>query len=438
MFNDHYLLKVVREQKSGVPLGIFSVCSANEFVIAAALEFGKREKIPTLIESTSNQVNQFGGYTGMKPAEFKEFVVALAAKIDFPLELLILGGDHLGPNPWRQEAAEEALQKARTLISDYVSAGFTKIHLDASMYLGGDAGNRSQPLDPKIVARRTADLAEVAEEAYQNLRKKTPNAPAPVYVVGSEVPVPGGTQSEEEALSVTKPEDFRATVSLTKNAFLARGLEAAWERVVGVVVQPGVEFGDDSIHEYDRKEAAGLAAALKEYPNLIFEGHSTDYQQPHHLKEMVADGVGILKVGPELTFAFREALFLLENIERELFVGSRRELSNLKSVVEEVMLAEPKDWRPYYKGGEEELRFARKYSLSDRIRYYWPHPKISGALSTLLANLNARELPLPLLSQYFPIQYEKIRAGKLVNNPEALIKDHIGEILAKYHFATKP
>ncbi|HHY10303.1 MAG TPA: class II D-tagatose-bisphosphate aldolase, non-catalytic subunit, partial [Firmicutes bacterium] len=165
---------------------------------------------------------------------------------------------------------------------------------------------------------------------------------------------------------------------------------------------------------------------------------SVEWPSKNHLKEMVADGVGILKVGPELTFAFREALFLLENIERELFVGSRRELSNLKSVVEEVMLAEPKDWRPYYKGGEEELRFARKYSLSDRIRYYWPHPKISGALSTLLANLNARELPLPLLSQYFPIQYEKIRAGKLVNNPEALIKDHIGEILAKYHFATKP
>ena len=50
----------------------------------------------------------------------------------------MLGGDHLGPYVWRAEPADEAMAKARDLVRDYVAAGYTKIHLDASMRLGGD------------------------------------------------------------------------------------------------------------------------------------------------------------------------------------------------------------------------------------------------------------------------------------------------------------
>jgi D-tagatose-1,6-bisphosphate aldolase subunit GatZ/KbaZ len=199
-----------------------------------------------------------------------------------------------------------------------------------------------------------------------------------------------------------------------------------------------VEFGDDFIQEYNRAEAQELSRTLEHYPGLVFEGHSTDYQQPEALREMVEDGVAILKVGPELTYVLREALFLLEHIEEQVPDLAGAELSNLRGVMEEVMLAEPQHWAPYYKGSEMAVRFARNYSLSDRIRYYWAHPKAAAAVQRLLDNLRGVDIPLSLLSQYLPRQYRKVRAEELPKEPEALIKDRIGEVLEKYRFATIP
>jgi len=431
------LQELVKRHKAGNPQGIFSVCSANEFVIEALLEFGKKHNEVVLVEATSNQVNQFGGYTGMTPADFVQLVETISRQVGFPQDKVILGGDHLGPNPWKGEPADSAMAKAKVLVRDYVRAGFTKIHLDASMHLASD-GDPNVALDPRIIAQRTAELCQAAEEGYQERLRDHSHAQPPVYVIGTEVPVPGGTTGDDDGLSVTKPEDFHATVSVTREAFASYGLDEAWKRVVGVVVQPGVEFGDHFIEEYNRAEAQALSKALEQYPHLVFEGHSTDYQQPQALREMVEDGVAILKVGPELTFVFREALFLLEHIERQVPALAGRDRSNLQEAMEELMLAEPKNWAPYYKGNAEELKFARKYSLSDRIRYYWANPKAAAAVKKLLDNLNSVHIPLSLLSQYLPRQYGKVRAGELLNVPEALIKDRIAEVYEKYRFATRP
>ncbi|HAN94648.1 MAG TPA: D-tagatose-bisphosphate aldolase, class II, non-catalytic subunit [Firmicutes bacterium] len=433
----HYLRELIQKHKAGISLGIFSVCSANEFVLESLLEFGRKHDQAVLIEATSNQVNQYGGYTGMVPRDFVEFVAGIAAKAGFPKDKVILGGDHLGPNPWRQEPAAEAMAKAEVLVQEYVRAGFSKIHLDASMHLGDD-GDRRVALDPKLIAQRTAQLCQAAEAAYQELLKENPGAVPPVYVIGTEVPAPGGTQGDDEGLSVTKSEDFHATVKLTREAFAQKGLDEAWARVIAVVVQPGVEFGDHSIHEYNREQARELTSQLAQYPDLVLEGHSTDYQQPQALKEMVEDGVAILKVGPELTFALREALFLLEHIEQQTPALAGRALSGLQETMEEVMLAEPANWAPYYKGSEAEVRFARKYSLSDRIRYYWPHPKAEAAVERLMANLGSVDIPLTLLSQYLPRQYVKVREGRLPKEAEALIKDRIAEVYEKYLYAITP
>ncbi|HPT82369.1 MAG TPA: class II D-tagatose-bisphosphate aldolase, non-catalytic subunit [Limnochordia bacterium] len=432
----HYLQELIRGYKAGIPQGIFSVCSANGFVLESLLEFAQRSDQVALVEATSNQVNQFGGYTGMKPKDFAQFVWDLAAKVGFPLEKVILGGDHLGPNPWRGEPAAAAMAKAEVLVREYVQGGFTKIHLDASMHLGDD-GDPGRPLEPRIIAQRTALLCQAAERAYGELLQENPKAVAPVYIIGTEVPAPGGTQGDT-GLSVTRPEDFHTTVQVTKEAFEKLGLAAAWERVVGVVVQPGVEFGDQAVHEYDREQARELTKELEKYPRLVFEGHSTDYQQPEALKQMVEDGVVILKVGPELTFALREALFLLEHMEQQIPALAGAELSRLQATMEEIMLAEPANWAPYYQGSPAELEFARKYSLSDRIRYYWPHPQAQAAVARLLTNLNSVDLPLPLLSQYLPRQYAKVRAGALTKRAEDLIKDRIAEVYEKYLGATKP
>lgn len=438
MKKNDFIKKVIELQKQGIPKGIYSICTANEFVIEAALEKALRDNSFILIESTCNQVNQYGGYTGMNPGDFKKFIHGIAQRTGFPLERLILGGDHLGPNPWKNEDAETAMKKAGKMIEDYVLAGYTKIHIDTSMYLADDPGDRTKALDSSIIAERGAELALRAEKAYQKLRKKTPEAEPPVYVIGTEVPVPGGTEKGENEIEVTSPSDLAETVRMFKEYFLNSNLQNAWERVVAVVVQPGVEFGADYIVDYNREKARDLSKSLNNNSGLVFEAHSTDYQKPLLLKQMVEDGFSILKVGPVLTFALREALFILEYIERELLIDKEIELSNLQEILDAVMIENPANWQNYYQGSEKEIKLARKYSLSDRARYYWAMSAVKRAVSRLINNLRSTEVPLTIISQFMPEQYKKIRNGLLENEPVSLIKDRIINVINDYVEATNP
>ncbi len=431
MVNVHPLKNIIKSQKGGLPEGIVSICSANRYVIEAAMENALTDGRHILIEATANQVNQYGGYTGMKPSDFHSFIHTIADKINFPSQKIILGGDHLGPLVWKNEKSDSAMQKSRQLIREYVMAGFTKIHLDTSMKLADD--NREGRPDSGIIALRGAILAEEAENAFKDLKRINSDVLPPVYVIGSEVPVPGGSGEADGEVKVTTVDDFKETVGLFKEAFFKRGLENAWDNVIAVVVQPGVEFGDKSICEYKREKAADLCAALKEYPNLVFEGHSTDYQTAEALKQMMEDGIAILKVGPALTFALREALFMLNLIENELFSNKPDVLlSDFINALDKAMLDNPEHWKKHYQGNVHESWLARKYSLYDRCRYYLNVREVKQSIELLISNLRSTVIPLSLISQYLPVQYDKIRRGILANEPEALIKDKIVNILDNY------
>ena len=435
MVKKHPLQLLVQEQKAGSPKGIYSICSANEYVIKACMSRADGAE-SVLIEATANQVNQFGGYTGMTPADFKQFVLGIAEEIGFNESRIILGGDHLGPLTWSDEPAESAMKKAEALIEAFVAAGFTKIHIDTSMHLGDD--NKNEKLDTAVIAERGARLCRVAEDTFYKVREKNPDAAAPVYVVGSEVPIPGGSQEEDEGLTVTSPEDMRATVRTFNEAFLNRDLAAAWERVIAVVVQPGVEFGDDSIHEYDSAAAAELVAALNDFPNMVFEGHSTDYQTKGALREMVRDGIAILKVGPALTFALREGLFSLALIEKAMFDGvAGVTMSDFIETMEDVMLQNPGNWKKHYHGDQARLKFARKYSFSDRCRYYIPDERVQRSVKLLMDNLKSKPIPLTVLSQYMPMAYTKVREGGLSNCPEALLMERVGNCADEYLYSCR-
>ena len=428
-----FFQNMVAEQHRGCAVGVPSICSANRFVLEAAVEEARRNGTPVLIESTSNQVDQFGGYTGMTPAQFVRFVQDVTAGAGLPSGQVILGGDHLGPNAWREERASEAMEKARGLVRAYVEAGYTKIHLDASMHCADDPGDRHHPLSVLTVAERAADLCTAAESAVAAGAAEC----APVYVIGTEVPVPGGAQERLEEVAATRVEDAAETVEVTREAFFNRGLHDAWERVIAVVVQPGVEFGDNAVVAYDRQKAAPLARWIETVEGLVYEAHSTDYQTGTALREMVQDHFAILKVGPWLTFAFREAVFALAQIEAE-WLGGRKsvELSRLPEVLERVMVADPEHWRKHYHGSEHELRLARRYSYSDRSRYYWPQADVQQALARLCANLEDAQPPLTLLSQYLPSQYHAVRKGALANTPGELVGDRIAEVIRMYNSAT--
>ncbi len=430
------LKKIVELQKQGKKVGIYSVCSANGYVIEAALKRGMSDGSCVLIESTANQCDQNGGYTGMKPADFKEFVLDIAEKNGFDKEKIFLGGDHLGPLTFACKDEPEAMADAEELIRHYVGAGFTKIHIDTSMKLNSD--DPDVRLSDEIIAGRGARLAQVAEEAYKKLLERDPDAIPPVYIIGSEVPIPGGAVGgEDNGVQVTKVEDFKNTVKTFEKAFQAAGLDdEVWNRVIAVVVQPGVEEKDSGCTEYDREKAKELTASIKDFPTLIFEGHSTDYQTKIKLRELIEDGVGILKVGPGLTFAMREAMFALENIEKELLYGTDTEPSRFAETLDAAMLKDDKYWKKHYQGTELEIRLKRKYSFSDRCRYYMPVPEVEKASERLISNLRATGVPLNLLSQFMPIQYTKVREGLLENDPVALIEDRITNTIDEYLYAT--
>lgn len=387
-----FLDEVIAAQKQGKARGITSVCSAHPLVIRQALKVSNSFEVPALVEATCNQVNQYGGYTGMKPKDFVAYVRGIAEENNFPFENIILGGDHLGPNVWQNESAESAMQKSAVMIRDYVQAGFVKIHLDCSMRLGDDA----DVLDVEISARRAAQLAKVAEETAGAEHRA-----ALRYVIGTEVPIPGGAHEHEETVNVTNVPDVQQTIQITREAFLREGLAEAWERVIGVVVQPGVEFGDDFVLNYQPEKTKELSRFI-EGQSMVYEAHSTDYQTRDALKHLVHNHFAILKVGPGLTFAFREAIFALAMMEDELISKAQR--SNIIQVLDRVMIKHPEHWKKYYHGDDEAQAFKRKYSLSDRIRYYWIQPEVQNALTCLTKNLSGKILPYSLLSQFVGVQ----------------------------------
>lgn len=429
-------MDLVRLQKSGHPVGIYSACTASRFVLKAVMQRAKAAGQPALIEATANQVDQNGGYTGMTPDMFVKYVRDIADEMNFPMEHVILGGDHLGPLTCMNQPEAEAMLFSEELVRQYVSAGFTKIHLDTSMQLADD--DKSVRLDDATIARRGARLCVVAETAYAARLREHPGAAMPVYIIGSEVPIPGGAQEHEEGISVTSPADCKKTLAAFEEAYLASGLGNAWKRVIGLVVQPGVEFGDSDVFVYDRKKALNLTKSLKSWPQGVFEGHSTDYQPKEALRAMVEDGIAILKVGPALTFALREALFSLEMMEKELYFGKSCRLSNLQEVFEQVMLDQPNNWKKHYHGNALELHFARKYSFSDRARYYLPDPMVEESIGVLIKNINDAKIPMTLLSQYMPLQYQAVRSGRSKLAAEDLIIDRIGNYIDDYLYAVDP
>jgi len=427
------LFALVEKRKNGIFTGIPSFCSANKLVIEAILDQSKRFDDKVVIEATSNQVNQFGGYFHMTSAEFRDYVYGIADGIGYDKSNIILGGDHLGPQPWQNLPEAEAMANSKELIRQSVVAGFLKIHLDTSMRLGDDDPN--VPLTDETIARRGAELMQVAEAAFQTRLAEDPDAVHPVFVVGSEVPIPGGAQSQE-GLEITRPENFEHTLLAYRAAFDKLGIGGLLKYVIAVVVQPGVEFGESDIHKYSRYEARHLCDKLKGYPDIVFEGHSTDYQPPESLKEMVEDGIAIIKVGPALTFAVREALFALSYIEREL-IDDDSERAHFVEALEKAMMADPKDWRKYYKGTEKEQAISRKYSYSDRCRYYLCEPEVEAAIQKLFANLDALDIPMGMLKQYLPYQYIRVRDGRVQKKARELVKDNVVMIVEDYNYAVK-
>jgi D-tagatose-1,6-bisphosphate aldolase subunit GatZ/KbaZ len=419
------MLDLVRRHQSGERVGIYSVCCAHPLVLGAALRLAKRTGSLLLVEATSNQVNQDGGYTGMRPVDFRDRLLSIATEVGLPHDRVVLGGDHLGPNCWQSLPSTVALQKAQVMVGQYIAAGFRKIHLDCSMSCADDP----RSLGDEVIAERAAALCEVTEAQWRRV-----GGEPPVYIIGTEVPVPGGAHETLEGLAVTTPTASHATIEVHRQAFERHGVQDAWSRVIGLVVQPGVEFDHHQVIDYVPSKAVALSRSIESVNGMVFEAHSTDYQTPAALAALVGDHFAILKVGPGVTFALREVFWALSDVASEL--GLMRDAS-LKDVTLAEMKRSPRYWKAYYTNPEQQDSDLQ-FSLSDRIRYYWSTPVVEAACTQLLGALASRDIPLTLISQYLPVQYAAIREGRLNNDPRELVLDGVEQVLRHYDRACRP
>ena len=378
------LRETIALNRGGQAAALPSICSAHPDVLRASLLLAERLDRALIVEATSNQVNQFGGYTGMTPDDFLDYVRDIARRSGCDVDRVTFGGDHLGPQAWRHESASSAMAKARDMVAAYAKAGVTKIHLDCAE---GCAGEPEHPGDG-VSAARAADLAEVALSA-------APRPKAVDFIVGTEVPPPGGAR-DDEAIRPTDP----AAAKLTMHAHLDAFSDRAAGGIVGLVVQPGVEFGAWEVDHLPKAPNLALRAVLDDFDGLAFEAHSTDFQRDDAYLRLAEMGFAVLKVGPALTDAYRQAIYALDHLADVPGLSFSRKAS-VRETVEKVMIADPAHWKKHYSGDELLLRQARHYSLSDRIRYYWPRPELTEAVNCLRASLTDKTLRRPVLSQFF-------------------------------------
>jgi D-tagatose-1,6-bisphosphate aldolase subunit GatZ/KbaZ len=166
---------------------------------------------------------------------------------------------------------------------------------------------------------------------------------------------------------------------------------------------------------------------------MVFEAHSTDYQSAECLKWMVQDHFYVLKLGPWLTYALREGLYLLELMEKELHVHTP---SLFRKTLLEVMQANPEYWQDYYFGSPEEVMFKLNFSYSDRTRYYLNHPKVIAAQQRLMENLSVG-IPKGLLSLYCPSRhlFQSSRKRTQPQQPVQFVLDRVRLVLEHYFAA---
>ena len=408
---------LIKRNREGDSVGLPCFCTANEQVLRSVFQYAQSHDVPAVVEATCNQVNQEGGYTGMSAQDFCDWMRLLAKEYGVAEEKIVLGGDHLGPNPWRHLTPVEAMHKADVLVRDYAKAGFKKIHLDASMACGGEPTPSFE-----LVAERAARLCKIAEN-------HSPYSEELVYIIGTEVPIPGGETDDMDELAVTSVQRFTETIDTHREAFDREGLSHVWPRIVSVVTQPGVDFSHTAIHRFEPAKATDLSAAVKTIDNMTFEAHSTDYQPTEALAELVKQHFFFLKVGPELTFRMREAVFALAHIEKHLL--PEKERPNLISAIDLAMAENTEHWTPYYRGDKDLVKQLKHFSYSYRIRYYWTVPGVRKALGELLSNLSSIKIPETIVSQYF----SERDFGNMDAPAELLVTDHIALCIDRYYKA---
>lgn len=383
------LTPIIRAVRQQIGPAIPAVVSVQPDVIAAALRQARDHDMPALIEAPADEVNQFGGHSGLTPADFAALVRDIAGGQGLEAVPLILGADRLGPWLWPALAPDAAMTHAERMVMDFVAAGFTRLHFD-----GPDAAG-------------TARLVAAAEA----------HAPAPDLLCH------GLPASFEPVDGVTSPETLARTLELHEAAFAEAGLNAAWKRVRTVSVHLGMGFGPALIERFDMGQPDRLSAVLPDHGRIALEARDVDYQSARACADLTRRNVAVLKLGPSLSFAWREALYALSHV-----LNWQDGSAHISERMEDLMLADPAAWQEDYRGPPAVQRVLRHFGFTDRIRHYWP--RAAAAVEALCEGIDATGLPHPLLLQYLPPEI-LARAARLDLPPaQAILQAQVEDALA--------
>ena len=91
----------------------------------------------------------------------------------------------------------------------------------------------------------------------------------------------------------------------------------------------------------------------------------------------------------------------------------------------------PVHWRPYI-AADERQEVLKIYGLSDRIRYYWPEPKVHAALETLLSNIDSAQRSSRTCLAIRRPDAARRSAGPL---SERIIQAKVGAVVERYRRA---
>ena len=300
------------------------------------------------------------------------------------------------------------------MVADYVAAGFAKIHLDASMACGG-----------RSCGARRADCGGARRSARGRRRSGRPagGTTSRQYTLsGPRCRSPGGAAHGLDATSRSHVRNRSlATLETHRRAFARAGIASSFARVIALVVQPGVEFDHHRVVDYQPVMADGPQQdAQRANRRSCSRRIPPTTSRQAALSALVNDGFAILKVGPALTFAMREALYGLDHIALE--TDPSWESSALKPQMERIMLAEPKYWLDYYRGGPG------RAACPPTLQLQRSHPILlarrgrqSGSVSSPGKVWRCEPIAEPLISQFLPRCYQAVRRGIIAPHPQQLI-----------------
>ena len=409
------LRNIITRNQAGECIAIPSVCSAHPEVLSASMQLASNLNLPMVIEATSNQVNQFGGYTGMNAHKFVSFIDDLKSKHRIASNIIELGGDHLGPQVWKSQAVDVAMSKANDLVSEYIRAGIKKIHLDCSE----GCANEPPLVDSETAAERAADLAVSCLDAAS-----TPEEV--LFVIGTEVPPPGGARLGDDGQIIpTSPESAVKTLEEHRTAFAKKGIADSWSQVAGLVLQPGIEFGPDEIFTMSKNTNCDFRGVISEYSGICLEAHSTDFQPPETFARLANMGFAFQKVGPALTFTLRRALYAIDQIVQTLNPLA----VSLPQVMEAAMRNNPKHWKSHY----SENDYSKwHFSYADRIRYYWPLPSVQEAVDNLIFTFDTLKVPDHILEETFSLEVMERSHGLAESQGRSIVRSAVQGALLPY------